>query len=230
MKQLKDPKKLVFGIVTLIIIIIAGIVMIAVKGFNVELRYTANKKVALIIEQTVDINKIQEKVDEVLGRGKSIVETTGMFRDSVQIISKEITEEQKNSLVEKINELYPQEATTEGEKTKKLLDSSKITIEDVQNARIRDFLRPYIIPMVVTTLVILVYYAVRYNKLGIHKVILESGLTMVIAQLLLLSILAIVRFPMGSLTAPLILTVYVVSLIYTNANLMKKEKAKKLEK
>ena len=56
MKQLKDPKKLVFGIVTLIIII-AGIVMIAVKGFNVELRYTANKKVELIINQEIDINK-----------------------------------------------------------------------------------------------------------------------------------------------------------------------------
>lgn len=229
MKQLKDPKKLVLGIVTLLIIV-AGIVMVAVKGFNVELRYTANKKVVLTIEQAIDINKIQEKADEVLGKGKSLVETTGRFKEGIQIISKEITEEQKNSLVEKINALYPQESATEGEEPKKLLDSSKITIEAVQNARIRDFLRPYIIPMVVTTLVILVYYAVRYNKLGIHKVILKSGLTTVVEQVLLLSLLAIVRFPMGSLTAPLILTVYVISLIYTNTNLMKEEKNKKLEK
>lgn len=223
MKQLKDSKKLVFGIVTLIIII-AGILMIAVKGFNVELRYTANKKVKLTINQEMDINKIQEKVDEVLG--KSIVETTGRYKEGIQIISKEITEEQKNSLVEKINELYPQESTTEGEEPKKLLDSSKIAIEAVQNARIRDFLRPYIIPMTITTLVILVYYAIRYNKLGIHKVILKSGLTIVIAQITLLSLLALVRFPMGRLTAPLMLIVYIASLIGTNSQLIKKEKVK----
>lgn len=224
MKQLKDPKKLVFGIVTLIII--AGIVMIAVKGFNVELRYTANNKVKLTINQEIDINKIQEKVDEVLGRGKNIVETTGRYKEGIQIISKEITEEQKNNLVEKINELYPQESTTEGEEPKKLIDSSKITVESIQNARIRDFLRPYIIPMVITTLVILVYYAIRYNKLGIHKVILKSGLIIVIAQVALLSLLALVRFPMGRLTAPLMLIVYIASLIGTNSQLIKKERIK----
>lgn len=226
MKQLKNPKKIIFGIVTLIVII-AGIVMVAVKGFNVELRYTANKKVELAIEQDIDFNKIQEKADEVFGKGKNIVEITGMFKDSVQIVSKEITEEQKNSLVEKINELYPQESTAEGEEPKKLLDASKITVEDIQNARIRDFLKPYIIPMIVTTVVILVYYAMRYNKLGILKVILKSGLTIGIAQLVLLSLLAIIRFPMGGLTLPLILIVYVASLIYTNNNLMKNEKEKK---
>ena len=225
MKQLKDPKKLVFGIVTLIIII-AGIVMIAVKGFNVELRYTANNKVKLTINQEIDINKIQEKVDEVLGRGKSIVETTGRYKEGIQIISKEITEEQKNNLVEKINDIYPQESTTEGEEPKKLIDSSKITVESIQNARIRDFLRPYIIPMVITTLVILVYYAIRYNKLGIHKVILKSGLIIVISQVALLSLLALVRFPMGRLTAPLMLIVYIASLIGTNSQLIKKEKIK----
>lgn len=225
MKQLKNPKRIIFGIVTLIVII-AGIVMVAVKGFNVELRYTANKKVELAIEQEIDFNKIQEKSDEVFGKGKNIVEITGMFKDSVQIISKEITEEQKNSLVEKINELYPQESTAEGEEPKKLLDASKITVEDIQNARIRDFLKPYIIPMIVTTVVILVYYAIRYNKLGIAKVVLKSGATMVLAQLVLLSLLAIIRFPMGSLTAPLILIVYIASLIYTNENLMKDKKTK----
>ena len=229
MKQLKDPKKLVFGILTLIIII-AGIVMIAVKGFNVELKYTANKKVKLTINQDIDINKIQEKSDEVFGRGKSIVEITGRYKEGIQIISKDITEEQKNNLVGKINELYPQESTTEGEEPKKLLDSSKITIEDVQNARIRDLLRPYVIPMTITTLLVLVYYAIRYNKLGIHKVVVMSGLTIVIAQVVLLSTIALVRVPMGRLTSPLILSVYIASLIGTNSQLIKKEKIRKIEK
>lgn len=226
MKQIKDPKKLVFGILTTIIII-AGIVMIAVKGFNVELKYTANKKVKIAINQEIDIDKIQEKADDVFGTGKSIVESTGRYKDGIQVISKEISEEQKNSLVEKINDLYPQESTNEGEEPKKLLDSSKITIESEENARIRDFLRPYVIPMAITTLVVLVYYAIRYNKLGIFRVVLKSGLTIGILQVVLLSFVALVRLPIGSLTVPLMLIVYIASLIVTNSQLIKKEKTEK---
>lgn len=225
MKQLKDPKKIFFYAV-IALIIIAGIVMVAAKEFNVELRYKANKKVELSIGETVDIAKIQEKADEVFGKGKSVVQMVEVFKDSVQITAEEISEEQKNSLVEKVNELYPQEATVEGEEPAKLLDASTVTIDSNENARLRDILKPYIIPTAVVTMVILVYYAILYRKLGVAKVILKSLLTIVLAQVVLLSVLAIIRFPMGRLTTPLILLVYVTSLIYTSGSLMKKSKIK----
>ena len=224
MKQIKDPKKMIIYIL-IALIIIAGIVMVAVKGFNVELKYTANQKVELAIGETVDVEKIQEKADEVFGKGKSIVQVVEIFEDTVQITAKEISEEQKNSLVEKVNELYPQEAV-EGKEPQKLLDASKITIESNENARLRDFLRPYVIPCAIVTLVILVYYAILYRKLGVVKVILKSGLIIVLSQTVLLSILAITRFPMGRLTTPLILLVYVTSLIYTSGKLIKEKKSK----
>lgn len=223
MKQLKDPKKIFFYIV--LAIIIAGIVLVATKGFNVELKYRANKKIELAIGETVDVSKIQEKADEVFGKGKSIVQVVEIFQDSVQITAEEISEEQKNSIVEKVNELFPQEATTEGEEPTQLLDASKITIDSNENARLRDFLKPYIIPTIVVTLVILVYYAILYRKLGVKKVIIKSVLIIVLSQLVLLSILAIVRFPMGKLTTPLILLVYVTSLIYTSGSFIKKAKS-----
>lgn len=225
MKQLKDPKKIFFYVV-IALIIIAGIVIVAVKGFNVELRYKANKKVELSIGETVDISKIQEKADEVFGKGKSVVQVVEVFKDSVQITAEEISEEQKNSLVEKVNELYPQEVTVEGEEPAKLLDASTVTIDSNENARLRDILKPYIIPTAVVTVVILAYYAILYRKLGVAKVILKSLLTIVLAQVVLLSVLAIIRFPMGRLTTPLILLVYVTSLIYTSGSLMKKAKIK----
>lgn len=217
MKQLKNPKKIFFYLV-IALIIIAGIIMIAVKGFNVELRYKANQKIELSIGETVDISKIQEKADEVFGKGKSIVQSVEIFKDSVQITAENISEEQKNELVEKVNELYPQEAT-EGEKTTKLLNAESITIDSTENARLRDILKPYVIPTIVVTIIILAYYAILYRKLGVIKVILRSLLTIVLAQAVLLSILAITRFPMGRLTTPLILLVYVTSLIYTSGKL-----------
>lgn len=217
MKQLKNPKKIFFYLV-IALIIIAGIIMIAVKGFNVELRYKANQKIELSIGETVDISKIQEKADEVFSKGKSIVQSVEIFKDSVQITAENISEEQKNELVEKVNELYPQEAT-EGEKTTKLLNAESITIDSTENARLRDILKPYVIPTIVVTIIILAYYAILYRKLGVIKVILRSLLTIVLAQAVLLSILAITRFPMGRLTTHLILLVYVTSLIYTSGKL-----------
>lgn len=224
MKQLKDPKK-VFFYVAMALIIIAGIIMVAVKGFNVELRYRANKKVELAVGQIsdADISKIQEKADEVFGKGKSVVQVVEVFKDAVQVTAEDITEEQKNSLVAKVNELYPQEVA-EGEEAAQLLDASKVTIESTENARLRDFLKPYVIPTVVVTIVILVYYAILYRKLGVAKVLLKSVLTIVLAQLVLLSVLAISRFPMGRLTTPLVLLVYVTSLIYTSGSLMRDAK------
>lgn len=225
MKQLKDPKKIFFYIV-IALIIVAGIVMVAVKGFNVELRYKANQKIELVIGETIDVAEIQQKADEVFGKGKSVVQLVEVFKDSVQITAEEISEEQKNALVEKVNELYPQEAKEEGKEPEKLIDASKITIYSTQNARLRDFLKPYVIPVAIVTLIILVYYAILYRKLGVLKVFSKSILTIVLAQLVLLSTLAIIRFPMGRLTTPLILLVYVTSLIYTSGSLIKDKKAK----
>lgn len=226
MKQLKDPKKIFFYII-ITLIIIAGIVMVALKGFNVELRYRANNKITIGIGETVNLAKIQEKADEVFGKGKSAVQIVEVFEDSIQITAQEISEDQKNSLVEKINELYPQEVTEEGQEPAKLLDASQVTIESNENARLRDFLKPYIFPIAIVTILILVYYAILYRKLGVVKVLLKAVIIIILAQLVLLSILAISRFPMGRLTAPLVLLVYVTSLIYTSGNLIKEGKDKK---
>lgn len=206
MKQLKNPKKLVFYIV-IALIIVAGIAMSILKGFNVELKYTANKKVNLTIKQEIKIERIQEKADEIFGKGNSIIQVTGILKDSVQITAKEITEEQKNTLVEKVNEIYAKEEA-EGESVQKLLDASKVTIQGTENARLRDILKPYILPIIITTIISIVYYVVRYSKLGIIKVIFKSSTIIVISQLVLASILVLTRLPMGRLTTPLILVVY----------------------
>lgn len=225
MKQLKDPKKIFFYVVVALVII-AGIVMVAVKGFNVELSYKANKKVELAIGETVDVSKIQEKADEVFGKGKATVQIIELFKDAVQITAEEMSEEQKNSLVEKINELYPQETTEEGKEPEKLLDASKVTIVSTENARLRDFLQPYVIPVLVVTVVILAYYVILYRELGVVKVLFKVITTIILSQLVLLSVFAITRFPMGRLTTPLILLVYVTSLIYTSGRLIKDKRIK----
>lgn len=224
MEQLKDPKKIILWMI-IAITIISGIIMVAIKGFNVELRYRAHKTIELTIGEEVNQEKIQEKANEVFGKGKAIVQIVEVYKDTVQITAKEISEEQKNSMVAKVNELYPQEVA-EGEGDKQLLDASKITIKSSENARLRDFLKPYVIPLVVVTIILLAYYAILYRKLGIIKVLVKAGLSIVLSQAVLLSLLALTRFPMGRLTTPLILLVYVISLINVSGSLIKAQKTK----
>ena len=224
MEQLKDPKKMILWML-IAIIIISGIIMVATKGFNVELRYKAHKTIELTIGQTVDAEKIQAKADEIFGKGKSIVQIVEVYKDTVQITAEDISEEQKNSMVAKVNELYPQEVT-EGEEAKDLIDASKVTIRGSENARLRDFLKPYIIPVIIVTIIVLAYYAILYRKLGVIKVLLKAVLSITVSQAVLLSILALIRFPMGRLTSPLILLVYVISLINISGSLIKAQKAK----
>ena len=108
-----------------------------------------------------------------------------------------------------------------------LLDASEIEIQSTENAHIRDFLKPYILPMALATVIILVYFAILYRKLGVQNVLIKAILIIVLSQMVLLSLLALLRIPMGRVTTPLILLVYVTSLIYISGSLDADSKAKK---
>lgn len=211
MKQLTTKMKILYLVMALIII--AGIAVVAVKGFNVELKYRHHQKIELNIGEEVKTEEIQKIADEVFGKNKSNVQIIEVYKDAVQITAKEISEEQKNALVQKVNELYPQEAA-EGKEATALIKAENVKIITNTNIRLRDVVSPYIIPMIIITIVVLVYLAIRYRKLGIVKLIVEPAVILVLAQLILLSVLAIVRFPMGRLTMPLVLIVYIVSIIF----------------
>ena len=66
--------------------------------------------------------------------------------------------------------------------------------------------------------------AVRYYPLGMIKTIVKTGVTLVLAQAVLISVVAITRIPIGKFTIPLVLMVYVLSLLGITACLEKKLK------
>jgi hypothetical protein len=70
-------------------------------------------------------------------------------------------------------------------------------------------------------LIILIYFSIRYYKLGILKVITKVLAITIVPQALVLSIFAITRFPIGLTTTPIILLVYVASVIHLSCNIDK---------
>lgn len=195
----KINKKIIAIIIALIIVV--GMAITLTIGLNFELKYQATKKVELYLQKEFDINDIKQITDETIGN-EVIIQKIEVYEDSVSIMAKDITEEQKTNLVNKINEKYGTEIKTE-----------EVSVQSIPNTRGRDIVKPYILPFVISTAIIIVYMAIRYRKLGIGKVILKTALMTILLQLILLSVMAITRIPVGRLTIPLVITVYMLTLV-----------------
>lgn len=182
------------------IILIAGIVMIFTKGLSFGLNYSNSKKIEVNIGKQFEEKEIKEITSEVLGKQPVLIQAIEVYKDAVSITTTEITEEQKNDIVTKINEKYGTEVSSDG-----------VTIEENVNVRGRDIIKPYITPFIIATVIILAYLAVRYYKINSLKTIVQFIGIEVLAQLLLLSIIAIARMPIGLWTMPTVLAVFVIS-------------------
>ena len=182
------------------IIIVVGIIMIFTKGLAFELKYQDCKKVEITIGKEYEEQDIREITDEVFGKQQLMIQGIEVYNDAVSITTTEITEDQKSDLVAKINEKYETE-----------LKAEDITIEDISHIRGRDIIKPYLLPFTIVTVIILVYLLIRYYKLNSMEVLTQSIGIMVLAQAVLLGIMAITRFPVGKFTIPAIIFVYMIS-------------------
>ena len=158
----KSKNKIVLGIA--IIILIAGIIMVAVKGFNMDLAYQDTKRIEANIGKSFENKDIENIAKEVLGQKQVIIQKVEIYEDTVSITAKDITEEQRNNIVSKINEKYEIE-----------LNSDDITIVTVPLVHLRDLVKNYKIPFIVATICILVYLMVRYYKLNSLKVLAKTS-------------------------------------------------------
>ena len=216
MKKITNKQKILIAIIALIIIV--GAVIIATIGLNFDFRLQESKKIELYLETEFEIKDIKDITNEVFGNEPVMIQKVEVYEDSVSITTKEITDEQKQNLINKVNEKYGLEISA---------DSTEIV--SVPNLRGRDMIKPYIVPFAVATVIILIYMAVRYRKLGVIKTILKVIAISIVAQATLLAVIAITRIPIGRLTIPMVITVYLLTLIGLTTKFEKQLEGKKAE-
>lgn len=208
-----DKKTKMLGLIALIIIIV-GWIIVLVKGFNFDLRYEQSKTIELYISKEFEISDIKKIIDEVMPNEEVIVQKVEVYGDSANIIAKEITEEQKNEIINKINEKYEIELT-----------SDTIEIKSIPHVKIIDILKPYIVPCIIATILVVAYMCIRYYNLGVVKILVATLGISVLSQIILFSLIAITRIPVGKLTIAMSITVYILSLIGITTK-FEKERAK----
>lgn len=212
-----SKKTKIIALIIALVILVGMIVTFAV-GLNFDLRYQEAKKIQLYLGKDFEIADIEAITKEVLPNQKVVIQKVEVFEDTVSILAKDITEEQKETLINKVNEKYELELAA---------DTTEIT--NVPHTRGRDIVRPYLMPFAIATVIILVYMAIRYYKLGMVAILGKTIAMLVIAQATLLSVMAIVRIPIGRLTIPLVLATYVLSLVAMTTYFEKKLSDKKKE-
>jgi len=198
---MKTKKILIFS---LIILILAGIIIVALKGFNVDLMLRKHDSIEYTIGKDFEIKDVKEISKEVFQNKKVVIKVIEVFEDAVSINVANITEEEKNTLIAKLDEKYK-----EGEQT-----------EDVQiisnpSIRVREIISPYIFPTIVAFILIYILEEVRLykNTKKSYLRIIESIIRVFVLELVLLSLIAIVRIPVSLITVPILLIAAMIEII-----------------
>ena len=169
-----------------ILVIIAGIVVWKLKGFNLELQYSTRDQLNLNNNTAINTDEVRQIVSETLGNTGFIIQQIETFGNSVSIVAKDITDEQKSQIIQKFNEKNGTELKTE-----------EIQINSIPLTRVKDVIRPYVIPGIIITLIILGYFYIRFSGLDKRKIIAKTIIYVIGFELLLYSIIAITRIPFG---------------------------------
>lgn len=218
MERVKNPK--IIYLIALILIIL-GIIVTCIWKTNFSLAYREHTRIDVYIGKDYNLEDMKVIVTEVFPKQEISYQEIETFHDSLGIHVSTVTEEQLVNFKEKVKEKYELEN----------IDNSVVTTT-VPHYRIRDMIKPYILPMGIATVIILVYAGIRYLKLGVYQVMGILFLRMLVSQGVLVSIIQIARIPVGVYTIPVGILVYILVTIltligYENKIMRNKEQEKK---
>lgn len=195
-------KKIIYAI--LILIIIAGIIIIPTIGLRADIIYSENVELDVYVGKTFERKDIESIVSEVFPDERVIIQEIEMFNDMFSLtLQDNRSEDELNAKIEELNNKVNEKYGTEN------------TVDDISithNSRIRlsDILIPYAVTIGISVVVILVFVGVRYRKLGVIRTLITYLLSIGASELLLLSIIAITRFPINRLVIPVGLVLFVI--------------------
>lgn len=194
-------KKIIY--VILICIIIAGIIIIPTVGLKADLMYSKNVEIDVLLGKTFSMADMEQIVSEVFPNEKTIIQEVELFGDMVSItIPDTRNDEELNSKVEELN-------TKINEKFEVENSAEDLIVTHNPKVKLSSLVMPYLFAIGISVVIVLVFAAIRYRKIGIMRILIKYVCSIAGVQLLLLSIIAITRFPINRAVIPLGLFLYV---------------------
>lgn len=205
-------RKIIICIIAIVIMCV-GAVMANVIGFNKGLEYGDYTRILVYMNKESNLDDVKGIVSDVFG-GRFEVSYTDEFKDTVSIKAQGISDEQIENLKNKLKEKYEFEDDAE----------YMITLNTASIGTF-ELIKDYIKPVAISYVLILVYFAFAYRKLGLVNGLVIPAIAIIIINSLYVSIIAICRIPLNSFIIPLGVLLYIASLIGTTMYLNSKNKA-----
>lgn len=180
--------------IILVIIFIIAIVLTGIRGLNVDLNYAEGVSILFDLDQQFNTSDIETIANEIWPDGKILVQKVEVYDETALIKVYGVNDEQLQTLADKVNEKYGLELTKED-----------LTLQHNSNVQIRDIVRPYLIPVLVSVALIVVYYSIRFKGV---KEILNLLVKLLFAGGILFSIYAITELPINVITMPIGMLVF----------------------
>ena len=201
-------KNKIFYAVVAVVFVIA-IIITATIGLKVNLNYGEGTSIAFKVENRIEISEIKDIAKEVWQKDY-LVQKAEFFEDSAVIKVRGVSQEQLEKLCKLINEKYSEE-----------LEVEDLKVEHVSNVKIRTLVEPYIAPIGLSLLIIVMYYAIRFK--GIRQMV-DLVKFIAIFEAIVYSVYAICRIPVSGITMPIVAIVYLGTVLgYTFKCEMNKE-------
>lgn len=215
------------------LLIIAGIIVVALKGFNVDFMLKQHDSIEYSMDSEFEISDVEKITAEVLKDKKFKVRIIELFNDAISINAETITTEEAEQITKKLDEKYKnteQQATAEntepvadstntentGLENTETIESPKEEYKIITNPKIKlsSLFKPYIVPIIISGIAIIIYAAIRFRKLNSKKIIVNLVSVITITVLSILSVIAIIRFPVNTLVIPFLMLIVLFELVF----------------
>lgn len=194
--------KTIFVIIS-ILIIIAGVITIYVKNFEKSFEYKAGTRIEIYIPNGYEKQDIIDIAKEIFNTDEMIFVEIEKLDQVAGIKLAEYSEEQLEKYLDKVSEKYEIE--------RKKMEYHEVVIPET---KIETLVKPYILPILFTTTLSLIYIIIKNIKSSeCVKISIRIIVTLTIALGLYFSIIALFRVPVTIYTMPLALAIYLVCLL-----------------
>lgn len=214
MKNISKKNKII--LLLLILLIIAGTIALFLAGFEKTVEYGAKTRLELYISKDYTKQEIEDIAKQSFNNKNFILEEIKQVNSAtgtkVKVIGIKITdysEEELNKFKLSICEKYDIKE-----------DELELYEISLPTTRIRTSVEPYVFPVVLVTVLSLIYVLFKNLKSeNKWKIILKIILILAIVLGIYFSLIIITRLPFGSYTMPLALAIYIITLIISVNNI-----------
>lgn len=180
-----------------ILVILAGIIVTCIWKTNFSLEYREHVRIDVYFGKEYNMDDLKQIAEEVFPNKKIEYQEIEFFHDSIAMSVEKASDEQIALLKEKVKDKFEIEKI-----------DNQVSVINIPHYRVRDMVKQYIVPMIITTIMILAYVGIRYLNLGIFKVVGTLFIRLMVSELVLASVIEILRIPVGMYIVPVAILVY----------------------